>query len=163
MCWVSGGWLRNSWSLQHGGPLFALLKSSCLIQLRPPQQNNTDRPNELNNRNLFPTGWWEFQDQVLINSIPWWGLYCWLQFSSVQLASCVWLFTTPWTTARQAPLSTTNSQSLPRLMPVESVMPCRWPTSCFVLIWQRENTLIFLPLFKRALIPWQRPQPHHII
>ena len=46
-----------------------------------------------------------------------------LQFSSVQSLSCVWLFVTPWTTARQASLSITNSPSLPILMSVESVMP----------------------------------------
>ena len=34
------------------------------------------------------------------------------QFSSVQSLSHVWLFVTPWTTARQASLSITNSQSL---------------------------------------------------
>ena len=45
------------------------------------------------------------------------------QFSSVQLLSCVWLFATPWITARQASLSITNSWSLPKLMPVESMMP----------------------------------------
>ena len=37
-----------------------------------------------------------------------------VQFSSVQSLSRVWLFATPWTAARQASLSTTNSQSLPK-------------------------------------------------
>ena len=45
------------------------------------------------------------------------------QFSSVQLLSRVRLFVTPWTTAHQASLSITNSQSLLRLMSIESVMP----------------------------------------
>ena len=44
-------------------------------------------------------------------------------FSSVQLLSRVWLLATPWITARQASLSITNSQSLPKLMPTKSVMP----------------------------------------
>ena len=39
-----------------------------------------------------------------------------VQFSSVQSLSHVWLFATPWTAARQASLSITNSQSLPKLM-----------------------------------------------
>ena len=43
--------------------------------------------------------------------------------SSVQLFSHVWLFVTPWTTARQASLSITNSQSLLKLMSIDSVMP----------------------------------------
>ena len=42
--------------------------------------------------------------------------------SSVQLLSCVWLFATPWTTAHQAFLSITDSQSLLTLMSIESVM-----------------------------------------
>ena len=46
-----------------------------------------------------------------------------VQFSSVQSLSRVRLFATPWITARQASWSITNSQSLLKLMPVESVMP----------------------------------------
>ena len=45
------------------------------------------------------------------------------QFSSVQSLSRVWLFAAPWTAARQASLSITNSQSLPKLMSIESMMP----------------------------------------
>ena len=43
--------------------------------------------------------------------------------SSVQLLSCVRLYVTPWTAARQASLFITNSQSLLKLMSIESVMP----------------------------------------
>ena len=46
-----------------------------------------------------------------------------LQFSSVQLLSRVRLLVTPWIAARQASLSITNSQSSPKLMSIESVMP----------------------------------------
>ena len=45
------------------------------------------------------------------------------QISSVQSLSHVWLFATPWTTACQASLSITNSQSPLKLMSIESVMP----------------------------------------
>ena len=44
-------------------------------------------------------------------------------FSSVQLCSCVQLFVTPWTAARQASLSITDSQSLIKVMSIELVMP----------------------------------------
>ena len=44
-------------------------------------------------------------------------------FSSVQSLSRVRLFATPWTAACQASLSITNSQSLLKLMSIESVMP----------------------------------------
>ena len=43
-------------------------------------------------------------------------------FSSVQLLTHVLLFATPWTTACQTSLSITNSQSLLKLMSIESVM-----------------------------------------
>ena len=44
-------------------------------------------------------------------------------FNSVQLLSYVLLFSTQWTTARQASLSITNFWSPPKLMSIESVMP----------------------------------------
>ena len=47
----------------------------------------------------------------------------WSNFSSFQSLSFVWLFAIPWTAARQAYLSITNSQSLLKLMSIESVMP----------------------------------------
>ena len=42
--------------------------------------------------------------------------------SSVQSLSHVWFFATPWTAARQASLSITNSQSLLKLMSIKSVV-----------------------------------------
>ena len=44
-------------------------------------------------------------------------------FSSVQSLSHVQFFATPWIAARRASLSITNSQSLLKLLPIESVMP----------------------------------------
>ena len=46
-----------------------------------------------------------------------------VQFSSVQSLSHFRLFAIPWTAARQASLSITNSQSSPKLMSIELVMP----------------------------------------
>ena len=46
-----------------------------------------------------------------------------INFSPVQLLSHVWLFATPWISARQASLSITNSRSPPKPMSIESVMP----------------------------------------
>ena len=54
-------------------------------------------------------------------------------FSSVQLFSHVQLFATPWTAACQASLSITNSQSLPRLISIESVMPSNHLILCHPL------------------------------
>ena len=52
-----------------------------------------------------------------------WTIFTNDQFSSVQSLSCVRLFATPQTAARQASLSITNSQSSLKLMSIESVMP----------------------------------------
>ena len=46
-----------------------------------------------------------------------------IQFSSFQSLSHVRIFVIPWTAARQASLSITNSQSLLKLMSIELVMP----------------------------------------
>ena len=55
-------------------------------------------------------------------------------FSSVQLLSRVRLFATPWTAAHQASLSITNSQSLFRLMSIESGMPSNHLILCRLLL-----------------------------
>ena len=62
-------------------------------------------------------------------------LFClWHQFSSVQSLSRVQLFATPWTAARQASLSITNSQRLLKLMSIESVMPSNHLILCHSLL-----------------------------
>ena len=48
--------------------------------------------------------------------------------------SCVRLFVTPWIAARQASLSITNSQSLFKLMSIESLMPPNHPILCHALL-----------------------------
>ena len=58
------------------------------------------------------------------------------QFSSVQLLSCVWLFVTPWTKARQASLSITNSWSLFKPMSIE--MPSNHLILCHPLLLLRS-------------------------
>ena len=73
------------------------------------------------------------------------------EFSSVQSLSRVQLFATPWTAACQASLST-NSQSSPKFMCIESVMPsshlilCRPllflpPTPPSIRVFSNESTL----------------------
>ena len=73
-------------------------------------------------------------------------------FSSVQSLSHVWLFVTPWTAARQASLSITNSRSSLKLMSIESVMPSNhlilccpilFPTSIFpnIRVFSNESVL----------------------
>ena len=56
------------------------------------------------------------------------------KFSSVQSLSHVQLFAIPWTAARQASLSITNSRSLLKLMSIESVMPSNQLILCCPLL-----------------------------
>ena len=60
-----------------------------------------------------------------------------LHYLPVQSLSCVRLFATPWTAARQASLSIANSRSLLKLMSIESVMPSSHLILC--------QTLLLLP------------------
>ena len=54
--------------------------------------------------------------------------------SSVQSISHIQLFATPWTAARQASLSITNSWNLLKLMSIESVMPSNHLILCHPLL-----------------------------
>ena len=54
-------------------------------------------------------------------------------FSSVQSLSCVWLFATLWTAAHQASLSIANSQSLLKLMSIESMTASNHLILCHLL------------------------------
>ena len=74
------------------------------------------------------------------------------QFSSAQLLSRVWLFATSWISALQASLSITNSQSLLKLMSIESVMPFNHLIICHphlllppippsIIVFSSESTL----------------------
>ena len=67
---------------------------------------------------IFPYGFWCFS----------------AQFSSVQLLSHVRLFANPWTAAHQASLSIVNSQSLLKLISIESVMPSNHLILCRPLL-----------------------------
>ena len=57
-----------------------------------------------------------------------------IRFSLVQSLSRFRLLATPWTAARQASLSITNSQSLLKLMSIESVMPSNHLILCRPLL-----------------------------
>ena len=71
-----------------------------------------------------------------INLIAFLGIHGYAQFSSVQSLSHVQLFVTSWTVACQASLSITNSQSLLKLMSIESVMPSKHLILCHPLLLQ---------------------------
>ena len=62
------------------------------------------------------------------------AFFIWLKALTVWLLSRVRLFATPWTAARQASLSITNSQSLLKLMSIELVMPSNHLILCCPLL-----------------------------
>ena len=68
--------------------------------------------------------------------------------SSVQLLSHVQLFLTPWIAAHQASLSIANSQSLPKLMSTESVMPPNHLILCCPLLLLPSNLSQHQSLFQ---------------
>ena len=83
-------------------------------------------------RRKTPFSFYTKHPQALFKqALLWWGMnspVCEASSNSrlirsAQPLSPVWLFVTPWTPAHQASLSTMNSQSLLKLMFIESVMP----------------------------------------
>ena len=58
-----------------------------------------------------------------------------MRLSSVQSLSHVWLFATPWTSARQTFLFITNSRSLLKLMSIELVRPSNRLILCWFLLF----------------------------
>ena len=70
---------------------------------------------------------------IIFDLLSWWFLVS-VQFSSVQSLSHVWFFATLWITVRQASLSITNSQSPPKPMSIELVMPSKHFILCHPLL-----------------------------
>ena len=75
-------------------------------------------------------------------------------FSSVQSLSRVRLFATPWTAARQASLSITNSRSSPKPMSIESVMPSNHLILC--------RPLLLLPSIFPSIRVFSNESPLHM-
>ena len=79
------------------------------------------------------------------------GRFLTTQFSSVQLFSHVQLSATPWTAAHQASLSFTSSQSLFKLMSIESVMPSNHLILCRPLLLLPSN-FPSISLFQQSVL-----------
>ena len=106
------GWLR--WvAHSFGGVCAGILCSTLLLPLTPSFCFL-----------LFNSGFGLFWSSCIFLSRICPNYVCMqLFFSSVQSLSPVWLFVTSWTAACLASLSITNSQSLLKLLSIESVMP----------------------------------------
>ena len=88
------------------------------------QKNRSTEPSS----NCWTTQCWATK-MVVVFKLPSLGVV-----SSVQLLSRVWFFAIPWIAARQASLSVINSQSLLKLMSIESVMPSNHLILCRTLL-----------------------------
>ena len=86
-------------------------------------------------------------------------LYC-LQssFSSVQSLSHVQHLVTPWIGACQASLSITNSQSLPKPMSIESVMPFSYLILCHPLLLLPPILPSIRVFFNESTLPMKWPK-----
>ena len=100
-------------------------------------------------RRLLRVPWtaWKSNQSILKEISPniHWKDWCWSwnsntlatwceESSSVQSFSHVWLFRTPWTSARQVSLSITNYRILFKLMSVELVLPSNHLILCWLLL-----------------------------
>ena len=83
--------------------------------------------------------------------MKWWWHYA-LQFSSGHLVMSDSV--TPWVAARQASLSITNSWSLLKLMPIESVMPSSHLILCRPLLLLPPIPLASGSFLTSQLFPW---------
>ena len=83
----------------------------------------------MSRRTLFHVGGWMLPIcvQAVDSAVNFW-FFC-IRFCCCCSLSYVWLFVTPWTAAYQASLSIIASQSLLKLMSIESVMP----SNCLIL------------------------------
>ena len=84
--------------------------------------------------------------------------FLFLQFSSVQSLSRVQLSATPWTAAHQASLSITNSQSLPKLTSIESVMPSNDLILCCPLLLLPSILPSIRDFSNESILPIRRPK-----
>jgi len=78
--------------------------------------------------------------------------------SSVQLLSRVRLFVTPWTAVRQASLSITNSQSLLKLIFIESMMPSNHLILCCPLLLLPSIFPSIRVFFNESVLPIRWPK-----
>ena len=81
-----------------------------------------------------------------------------VQFSWVQSLSHVWLFVTPWATARWASLAITNSWSLLKLMSIELVMPSNHLILCHPLLFPPTIFPSIRVFSKESVLPIRWPK-----
>jgi len=95
-----------------------------MVYICQPQTPNPKSPSflSLSNHKYDPYDGESVSISQNISSVSCFRFHISVQFSSVQLLSCVQLFATPWTAACQASLSITNSWSLFKHMSIKLVI-----------------------------------------
>ena len=93
-------------------------------------------PTQESNQDLLHCRWIIYQLSYQGSPLPSWVSFAVCFILSVQVSSLtrVQLFVTPWTAARQASMSITNSRSLLRLMSIELMMPSNHLILCCPLL-----------------------------
>ena len=111
----------------------------------------------------FPSVHYTYSDAWFYHILPWFPFFIktikmFSSVCSVQSLSWVQLFVTPWTAACQASLSITNSQSLLKLVPIESVIPSNHLILCHLLLLPRSifPSIRFFSNESGILIRWPK-------
>ena len=115
-------------TLGQGNPLEEMANHSHVLAWKIPRTEESDR--------IQPMGFQRVRHDGSTDQACTWSV----QFSSVQSLSHVRLFETPWIAAHQASLSITNTQSSPKRMSIELVMP-----SCHLILCRPHLLLPPIP------------------
>ena len=123
------------WSLDWEDPLEkGMVTHSSILAWRSPWTEKPDSYSPWGCKESDTTEWISMHTRCCMTETDRTLQRSSVQFSSVQSPSRVWPFVTPWTAARQAPLSNANSQSLLKLMSIKSVMPSNHLILCHPLL-----------------------------
>ena len=125
----------SNWQLSFLSPNFHPNRSLSSLSC----QSCRNHQSQINQPPIRCEQFMNYEDLIQVHSFPTtaemsYRKFSGFQFSSVQSLRRVWLFATPWITARQASLSITTSWSSPKLMCIDSVMPSSHLTLCRPLL-----------------------------
>ena len=123
---------KRNWREKHREKFYQVL----VIPWTTVQVNLTKRTqtffSRVNSCCFLAHGIMQFNENSGFKSVKFWVLLC---YQSVQLLGHVWIFAIPWTATCQASLSITNSQSLLKLISIESVMSSNHLILCCPLLF----------------------------
>ena len=141
-CWAFWKWFRERLFIHGSGFLYVKgLWLMCQARTTKPPRSfpwkitvEEFRAKKMQALGTIPSLLWDNPLYIFLKQFFFFFDWGSVQFRSVQSLSRVWLFATPWITARQASLSINNSWSLFKLMSIESVMPSSHLILCCPLL-----------------------------